>query len=497
MLKVVKSAPSLDKDGKKLLKKALPFVEKLAIKFDAAVKGMVSKRLTRVDRLIIDTWFSNTDWKIAKIPDDLKKRTVEITGPPSRKMVINALNSGADCYMADFEDSCSPTWTNLMEGQVNLRDAVNGTISLHDKKRNKKYKLKEGKRAVLMVRPRGLHLLEKHLELNGKPISACLFDFGTFVFTNFQALLNDGTAPYFYLPKLEHAEEAKLWDEIISYTEEVLGLYHGTIKCTVLIETLPAAFQMDEILWELRNHIVGLNCGRWDYIFSCIKNQPGVIYPDRDQVGMNQHAMKSYVDLLIKTCHKRGAFAMGGMAAQIPIKGDPEANEKAIEKVRKDKEREVRSGHDGTWIAHPGLLETARNAFDSFCCLLRKDVHVNEGDLLRPPIGSISLECVEQNVEVCMKYIEAWLAGNGCVPLNNLMEDAATAEISRTQLWQWVHNNCSTAEGTPITIELVQSIIDSVKMKDPRPGLLLGKMIARNFLERFLTIQAYDELIQA
>jgi len=506
-IRVADWAPVVSKEGRELVERALPFVRRLVDNHGEEIRELLEERKHKENPLAFPEMHVGGSWKVGKIPDDLMNRTVEITGPPTRKMVINALNSGANCYMADFEDSCSPTWVNLVEGQANLRDAVNGTISLHDEKKNKHYKLVDNP-AVLMVRPRGLHLPEKHLVYGDTLVPGCLFDFGVYLYTNAQALLDKGTGPYFYIPKLECAEEAELWNYIFDTSEDELGLHHGTIKCTVLIETLPAAYQMKEILWKLRNHVVGLNCGRWDYIFSGIKTRPYAVCPDRDQIGMDQPCVKAYADLLIQTCHRHGAFAMGGMAAQIPIKNNPAANTMALDKVFKDKAREAKAGHDGTWIAHPGLLQTALDGFapvrlmgnverQNSLHIMRDDVCVSEKDLLKTPKGTITTECIEKNVRVCMEYMKAWLDGNGCVPINNLMEDAATAEISRTQLWQWIHAKSKTDRGADITFDFVADFIDSVNVEDHRPGDLLLDMLRNDVCEDFMTLRAYDELVKA
>ena len=394
------------------------------------------------------------NWSVAPIPRALQDRRVEITGPVDPKMVINALNSGANCYMADFEDSTSPSWANLLEGQRVLRLAVAGTLDwrVPDQSQpggSRRYSLKpESERAVLIVRPRGWHLDEKHVLVDGARMSAALFDLGMFCFHNAATLAARDRGPYFYLPKLESMEEAALWDGVLSHIEETLRLPHGQIKVTVLVETLPAAFEMDEILHALKDHIAGLNCGRWDYIFSYIKTfrcHRDRVLPERGQVGMTQPFLKAYSELLIRTCHRRGAHAMGGMAAQIPISGDVDANEAALARVRADKLREATAGHDGTWVAHPALIPLARDAFNAHMPgphqqqVLRDDVHVTRDDLLKPARGTITRAGFDGNVEVCVRYLAAWLDGQGCVPIHWLMEDAATAEIARAQLWQWLH----------------------------------------------------------
>lgn len=407
------------------------------------------------------------DWTIAPIPADLQDRRVEITGPVDRKMVINALNSGAKVFMADFEDADSPTWANQVEGQLNLRDAIRRTISFSSPE-GKEYKLND-QVAVLFARPRGWHLPEKHVLQDGEPISGSLFDFGLYAFHNAAELLARESGPYFYLPKIESYHEARLWNDVFIFTEEELGIPAGSIKATVLIETLPAAFEMDEILYELRDHSAGLNCGRWDYIFSAIKkrrNDPSFILPDRAQVTMTTHFMRSYALLCIQICHRRGAHAMGGMAAFIPVKSDPEVNERALAQVRADKEREANDGHDGTWVAHPGLVPIALEVFDRVMpqpnqiVRKREDVQVSAADLLVVPEGTITEVGLRANISIGIQYLESWLRGSGCVPINNLMEDAATAEISRAQVWQWIrHPRGVLDDGRKVTVELFREIM--------------------------------------
>lgn len=388
------------------------------------------------------------EWKCPPPPAAIADRRVEITGPVERKMVINALNSGAKMFMADFEDSLAPVWTNVIDGHINLRDAVNRTIRFEDKARNKSYTLND-KTAVMLVRPRGWHLPEAHFEVDGEPATGCLVDFGLYYFHNqasFRAK-HGGAGPFFYLPKMQHSREAALWNAVFERAQDRVGAPRGTIKATCLIETLPAVFQMHEIIYELREHSAGLNCGRWDYIFSFIKTvkaHPDRLLPDRNQVGMTQHFLKSYTELLIKTCHKRGVHAMGGMAAQIPIKDNPAANEAAATKVRNDKLREVLAGHDGTWAAHPGLVPMVSDVFNKHMGtpnqlhVKRDDVNVSEADLLEMPKGTRTLDGLRLNTRVGIQYLAAWMTGTGSVPLYNLMEDAATAEISRVQNWQWI-----------------------------------------------------------
>jgi malate synthase len=446
------------------------------------------------------------DWKVAPIPKDLLDRRVEITGPVERKMMINALNSDANVFMADFEDSNSPTWSNNLEGQANLVDAVTRTIC-YVSPEGKRYKLNP-KVAVLMVRPRGWHLVERHFEVDGQAISASLFDFGLYFFHNAKALMERSTGPYFYLPKMESHLEARLWNDVFNFAQDQLGIPRGTIRATVLIETILAAFEMDEILYELRDHSAGLNCGRWDYIFSYIKkfrNRPDFVLPDRSIVTMENHFLKSYVDLLIKTCHRRGIHAMGGMAAQIPIKNDAEANEKALEKVRKDKLREVKAGHDGTWVAHPALVPVAKQIFDAYMkepnqiSLRRDDVFVTADDLLAVPHGEITEQGLRWNVDVGLQYLEAWLRGSGCVPIYNLMEDAATAEICRSQVWQWVRHGAKINDDRVITRDMVRQVIDEQKKRLPGARMaeaaeMFKQMIASPDFNEFLTLVAYERI---
>jgi len=446
-------------------------------------------------------------WKIADAPADLLNRRVEITGPTDRKMIINALNSGANVFMADFEDSNSPTWENMIEGQANLCDAVNGSIT-YTSPEGKHYELREPA-ATLMVRPRGWHLVEKHFLIDGEPISASLFDFGLFFFHNAKAQLRNGTGPYFYLPKLESRQEARLWNDVFLVAQDTLGISRGTIRATVLIETILAAFEMDEILWELREHSAGLNCGRWDYIFSYIKkfgSRPGCVLPDRAKVTMRSHFLASYVDLLIATCHRRGAHAMGGMAAQIPIKNDPKANAAALGGVREDKLREVWAGHDGTWVAHPGLVPLAKTVFDTFMPHPNQiqrltTSSVTATDLLSTPAGAITEAGLGRNLDVGLQYLAAWLGGNGCVPIYQLMEDAATAEICRAQVWQWVHQGATLDDGRPITESLAGDMMDShvekLRGQIPEERLLTAaslyrEMISSAVFPEFLTLRAYD-----
>ncbi len=456
------------------------------------------------------------DWSVGLIPEDLRNRRVEITGPVDRKMIINALNSRASTFMADFEDSCSPTWGNIVRGQINLRDAIRRTISFSDPDTGRIYRLAE-RTATLIVRPRGWHLPEKHVRIGGETVSGALFDFALYMANNYEALARGGTGPYFYLPKLESHLEARLWNDVFVATQEALGLKRGTIKATVLIETVLAAFEMDAILFELREHCAGLNCGRWDYIFSYIKkfrNRPEMVLPDRATVTMERHFLKSYVDLLIQTCHRRGAYAMGGMAAQIPIRNDAAANELAFARVRADKMREANAGHDGTWIAHPGLADTALEAFGSVMKganqldVRRAEVKVTPADLLQPPAGEITEAGLRGNIRVGVQYIESWLRGNGCVPLYNLMEDAATAEICRAQLWQWIRHGARTDDGRLVTegrfdrlltdeLDRIHTEVGAARLAGgvfPTAARLFAEMVKQDTFDEFLTLPAYEHL---
>jgi malate synthase len=456
-------------------------------------------------------------WKVSPVPNDLQNRRVEITGPVDRKMVINALNSGANCFMADFEDAHSPTWEGTLDGQINLRDANRGTVH-YTNPEGKSYNLNP-QVATLLVRPRGWHLPEKHVQVDGQPASGSLFDFALYFFHNARQRLQRGSGTYFYLPKLEHHLEARLWNDVFLKAQSLLGLPVGTIKATVLIEHILAAFQMQEILHELRDHSAGLNCGRWDYLFSYIKKfarREEFIVPDRAQVTMTVPFMRAYALSCIKACHNRGAFAMGGMAAYIPVKSDPVANEKALDKVREDKRREATDGHDGTWVAHPGLVAIAREEFDKVMGgkpnqidRQREDVNVSPEQLIEVPKGTITDEGLRTNIRVAIQYIEAWLGGLGCVPLYNLMEDAATAEISRTQVWQWIHNPQGVLEdGRKVTVELVHQAIQEELQRIrtergeqrfaagqfDRASKLFAEMVSNPELDEFLTLRAYEFL---
>jgi len=463
----------------------------------------------------------SADWRVAPLPAALLDRRVEITGPTDPKMVINALNSGASCYMADFEDSTAPTWPNLVAGQLALRDAVAGTLEFSAPAANgaagKHYALKPfAEQAVLIVRPRGWHLDEKHVLVDGEKLSASLFDLGLFAFHNAHALAAKDRGPYFYLPKLQSMEEAQLWNDVLDHVEAELKLPAGQLKVTVLIETLPAVFEMDEILHALRSRIAGLNCGRWDYVFSYIKTfrkHRDKVLPERGQVTMTQPFLRAYSELLIQTCHRRGAHAMGGMAAQIPIGGDAAANEDALAKVRADKLREVTAGHDGTWVAHPALIPLAKQVFDERMPkanqheVRREEVVVTRDDLIRPSLGTITRAGFENNVEVCVRYLAAWLDGNGCVPIHWLMEDAATAEIARTQLWQWLHTpGLHLADGSEVDFVLFERALLNLSEKlgdrTKLPGGsrineaigMLDRLTHADTLEEFLTLPAYARL---
>ncbi len=505
-----------------LTDEALLFLTKLHENFNAKRLQLLSRRLNQ-QNLFDDGTFpkfpSETkdiregEWVAGNIPHDLQDRRVEITGPISRKMIINALNSGAKTFMADLEDSNVPSWKNTIEGQQNLKDAAKKTISFIDTKKNKSYKLNP-KTAVLLVRPRGLHLNERHLTVNNEETSGSLVDFGLYVFHNTKTLISNNTAPYFYLPKLEHYTEARWWNDVFTFAQEYLNVPKGTFKATVLIETITASFQLDEIIYELKDHIVGLNCGRWDYIFSYIKkfrNHPNFVVPNRDQVTMTTPFMDAYSKLVIQRCHKRGIHAIGGMAAQIPIKNDEAANTLAMDKVRKDKEREVKNGHDGTWVAHPGLVEIAMTIFNKHMPtpnqlhITRNDIHITEQDLVEIPNGTVTETGIRKNINVGILYTEAWLRGQGAVALYNLMEDAATAEISRTQVWQWLKNEVTIDDGRVFNVELykelfndeVEKIMNEVgkdTFKNTKFKLAIGlfdKLVISEKFEEFLTLQAY------
>ena len=502
---------------------AIAFFVKLERKYRDRRKAILNRRIqvqVDIDNGKFPNFLDSTksvrdsDYKINPVLEDLQDRRVEITGPVDRKMIINALNSGVKVFMADIEDSNSPTWENVIQGQINLRDAVNKTINFKHPIKNKTYHL-NAKTATLMVRPRGWHLDEKHILVDGEAVSAGLFDFLIYFYHNAKILIKNGSGPYFYLPKIESHLEAKLWNDIFIDAQNELNIPQGTIKATVLIETILAAFEMDEILFELKEHSAGLNCGRWDYIFSFIKKFrkfKNFILPDRSEITMARHFMNSYVQLLIQTCHKRSAHAMGGMAAQIPIKGDDNANQSAMNKVLQDKLREAKAGHDGTWVAHPGLAPIAFKAFDkqignglNQLHILREDVEIHQEDLLKVPTGNITEDGIRHNICVGIQYIHAWINGNGCVPLYNLMEDAATAEICRSQLWQWHHHQIQIDNGLTFDSELFTKLlndeIQKLKIKSPQIDesfntaveLFTGMVLNENF-EDFLTIPAYNQL---
>ena len=506
---------------------AIAFLVSLHRQFDARRLELLQRRVARqaeLDAGKLPEFLPETkhiresDWKVAPVPADLQDRRTEITGPTDRKMVINALNSGANMYMADFEDSNTPTWDNQVQGQINMRDAVRRSIDFTSPE-GKQYKLNE-KIATLLVRPRGWHLEEKHMLVDDQPMSGSLFDFGLYFFHNAKERLARGSGTYLYLPKMESHLEARLWNDVFVFAQNALGVPQGSVKATVLIETILAAFEMDEILYELREHSAGLNCGRWDYIFSCIKklkSKPDFILADRGLVTMTSPFMRAYSLQLIKTCHRRGAFAMGGMAAQIPIKNDPVANEQALAKVRADKEREANDGHDGTWVAHPGLVAIAREAFDKVMKTpnqidrQREDVAVRAADLLDfQPRGPITEAGLRQNINIGIQYIGAWLAGTGCVPIFNLMEDAATAEISRAQIWHWIRSPLGVLDdGRKVTKELFSELVPQELMrvrellgeqqyaagKYDEGAKMFEELTLRDDFVEFLTLPAYDYVV--
>jgi len=489
---------------------ALEFVKELHVRFNSTRKELLAKREERqklLDEGQMPDFLPETkhiregDWEVAPLPEDILDRRVEITGPVDRKMIINALNSGAKVFMADFEDSNAPTWENVVEGQINLRDAIEGTISYVNEAKGKTYALNE-ETATLFVRPRGWHLIEKKVMINNEPVSASLFDFGLYFYHNAKKLIEKGSGPYFYLPKLESHLEARLWNDVFVFAQNYLNIPHKSIKATVLIETILASFELDEILYELKDHSAGLNCGRWDYIFSYIKrfkNHPDFVLPDRSQVSMKVPFMKAYATAVIKACHKRNVHAMGGMAAQIPIKADPEANEIAIQKVRADKIAEVKNGHDGTWVAHPALVPVAMEIFNQYMPtknqrqIKRRDVQITADMLVETPTGSITEGGVRTNINVGILYIESWLTGVGAAALYNLMEDAATAEISRTQLWQWIKNDVTLSDGRMMTIELYEKLKNEEIEK-------IKKYVGQERFEngRFReAIKLFDDLVKA
>jgi malate synthase len=494
-----------------LTQEALEFVTGLHRRFNVTRESLLATRSERQERIAggeLPDFLPETreirdgDWRVAPVPDDLQDRRVEITGPVERKMMINALNSGARCFMADFEDANSPTWANCIEGQANLIDAIDGTIELTTPE-GKEYRL-EDETAVLIVRPRGWHLLERHVFVDGEPISASLFDFGLYLFHCARRLLDSGSGPYFYIPKLESYLEARLWNEVFVAAQEELGLERGTIKATVLVETILAAFEMDEILYELREHSAGLNAGRWDYIFSIIKkfrDRPEFVLPDRAQVTMTVPFMRAYTELLVRTCHRRGTHAMGGMAAFVPSRKDPEVNETAMAKVREDKEREAGDGFDGTWVAHPDLVPVATKVFDSVLGerqnqveRQRDDVSVEAGDLLdvRVPGGDVTEDGIRSNVSVGLRYLESWLRGVGAAALYNLMEDAATAEISRAQIWQWIKHGKAEREHVRGLEDAELAEVGEGRWDDSRA--VFDRVALGEDFEDFLTVPAYEYL---
>ncbi|HTH42115.1 MAG TPA: malate synthase A [Terracidiphilus sp.] len=518
-------APITDSYAEILTPEAVAFIVDLQRTYNQRRKELLDARHKRQKRLdagekpnfLAETKsVRDAEWTVAPLPADILDRRVEITGPVDRKMIINALNSGAKVFMADFEDSNTPTWNNLIEGQINLRDAIRRTITFNDPSTGKQYKLND-KTAVLFIRARGWHLEERHVRVDGEPMSGSIFDFGLYLFHNAKELLARGSGPYFYLPKMESHLEARLWNDIFVRAQEKIGLPQRSIKATVLIETILASFEMDEILYELREHSAGLNCGRWDYIFSFIKkfaNDAHSVLPDRVQVTMTTHFMRSYSKLAIKTCHRRKVHAIGGMSAYIPVKSDPVANEKAIAQVRADKEREASDGHDGTWVAHPGLVPIALEVFDRLMPQPNQiskqlpDFNATADDLLKIPDGQITDAGLKQNVAVGLGYIEAWLRGIGCVPLFNLMEDAATAEISRAQLWQWVHQNAKLSDGRVVDLPLVESLIaaeldkqktavDAARYQayEKAADLMRDLVKTPQFVE-FLTVPAYQRVLK-
>ncbi len=519
-------APVTEEQAEILTPAALEFFAQLHREFNPQRLEILRQRKLRqdaIDRGEMPHFLPETrsvregDWRVLPVPEDLQNRRVEITGPVDRKMVINALNSGANCYMADFEDAHSPTWAATLDGQVNVRDAVRGTIE-HVSAEGKRYRLNRTV-ATLLVRPRGWHLPEKHVTVDGEVASASLFDFALYFFHNARYRVMHDSGVYFYLPKLEHYLEARLWNDVFVRAQDLLGIPQGTIKATVLIEHILATFQMEEILYELRHHSAGLNCGRWDYLFSYIKKfarKVDFIVPDRAQVTMTTPFMRAYTLACIKACHKRGTFAMGGMAAYIPVKADPEANEQALQKVREDKRREATDGHDGTWVAHPGLVSIACEEFDRVLGSRanqidrqRSDINVTEQQLIEVPKGPITVEGLRTNIRVGVQYLEAWLGGVGCVPLYNLMEDAATAEISRTQVWQWIHNPRGILQdGRKITVSLVRQLmqqeLERIRAERGQQRFehghfaeaaeLFDQLSANETLAEFLTLTAYERL---
>ena len=509
-------AAAVERGDEILTEEALGFIAELHRRFDGRRRQLLDIRAERqraYDEGKLPDFLPETaairaaDWQVGRIPADLRDRRVEITGPTDRKMVINALNSGARVFMADFEDATAPTWTNLIEGQVNLHDRWQGRLSFDDPATGKHYAI-GAEPAVLMVRPRGWHLPERHVTVDGEMVAGALVDFGLYFWHNAKAALAAGSGPYFYLPKLESHQEAALWSDVFAFAEERLGLERGTIKATVLIETISAAFEMDEILHALRENIVGLNCGRWDYIFSFIKRlgrSPDRLTPDRSAMTMDKAFLAAYSLKLIETCHRRGAFAMGGMAAAIPVKGDEAANAAALARVRADKEREARNGHDGTWVAHPALVPVAMQVFDSYLegpnqLDRRIDSGIGRDDMLQLHEGARTEAGVRENIRVGVQYVAAWLSGRGAVPLYNLMEDAATAEICRAQLWQWLKYEAPLDDGRRFTSDLFETWFDEeIGLLAEVPNMaeaarLMHNMIVADDLVEFLTLPAYELL---
>lgn len=500
---------------------ALQFLEELHVQFNERRLQLLARRQERQADINAGKWpnfleetvgIRDANWQVAPLPADLLDRRVEITGPVDRKMVINALNSGAKVFMADFEDSNTPNWNNVVYGQINLQDAIRRNINFEHPVSGKQYQLNE-KTATLMVRPRGWHLEEKNIRFNDEPLSGALVDFGLYFFHNAKALIARGSGPYFYLPKLESHQEARLWNDVFVFAQEYLQIPQGTIKATVLIETILAAFEMDEILFELREHSAGLNCGRWDYIFSFIKKFrafPERLLPDRGQITMTVPFMQAYCELLVETCHRRGVHAMGGMAAQIPIKADPAANEAALDKVRQDKLREAQLGHDGSWVAHPGLVSVAMEVFDEYLKgpnqIYRRDAEVSIAaeDLLAVPTGTITEAGVRENMRVGILYLESWLRGKGAAALFHKMEDAATAEISRTQLWQWLQQGAELEDGRKLSPLLYDALLEDEltqigqwvpsENRLPEAIELFDRLVKQSDYEDFLTLPAYDLL---
>jgi malate synthase len=532
-MKTLKSPPGVDVVGSVtaaqaqiLSPEALAFFAALQREFNPRRLELLRQRALRQEALDRGEWLAflpetqavrDGDWRVLPVPEDLQDRRVEITGPVDRKMVINALNCGANCYMADFEDAHSPMWGATLDGQLNVREAVRGTIE-YVSPEGKHYQLNQ-RVATLLVRPRGWHLPEKHVRVDGAVASASLFDFALYFFHNARHRVAHDSGVYLYLPKLQHYLEARLWNEVFVRAQELLAIPQGTIKATVLIEHILAAFQMEEILHELRHHSAGLNCGRWDYLFSYIKTfarRDGFLVPDRGQVTMTASFMRAYTLSCIRVCHRRGTFAMGGMAAYIPVKADPVANETALRRVREDKRREATDGHDGTWVAHPGLVPIAKEEFDRVLGSkpnqidrLRDDVKATPAQLVEAPSGTLTEEGLRVNIRVGIQYLEAWLGGLGCVPLYNLMEDAATAEISRTQVWQWMHHPRGILEdGRKVTLELVRQLTreELARIRGERGEArfaaghfseatqLFDELVASQKLDEFLTLKAYDRL---